>query len=463
MQSRRTFIRNLALAIPAYSFAGVLLSSCGTNEKQLKKSKLKIGVIGAGISGLHAAWLLQNEYGYEVEILEASDKIGGRIQSVHDIFGMGSAELGANEIYGQNHDWYKAVQAQAITKPVSNNSNFFSEGVGYSQADMAQNSDYQSMESRLEQMSQTVGSDISVETYMNQVQVPQKVQFIFKSKSEQMLGTSIDRASILYNSSEGLGKIIETKYKSGISFDEVILRKYQSILPNVLNNTQVTEIDYSGDKVRVTDHLQVTRVYDQIIVTVPLSVLKLTSSQAYGIKFHPSLPESKLRAMDGLGMDSGVRIIVQTNKSFWNNESESLFVNGKIGKYDIVKSDIQNNRYLLAATVHGENADILNNMSESEILRLIQAEWKEQIGEEASKSILKHQVVYWGKTPFIQGSFSYHKVGGSNNSRAELAKTIENKVFFAGEACNTSNNSGTIHGAIETAIETVKSIHRLQS
>lgn len=49
----------------------------------MKKSEYKIHIIGAGVSGLIAAKVLEN-YGYKPTIIEATDKIGGRIKS--DVF-----------------------------------------------------------------------------------------------------------------------------------------------------------------------------------------------------------------------------------------------------------------------------------------------------------------------------------------------------------------------------------------
>ncbi len=46
----------------------------------MKKSAYKINIIGAGVSGLIAAQILEN-YGYHPTILEASNSVGGRVQS----------------------------------------------------------------------------------------------------------------------------------------------------------------------------------------------------------------------------------------------------------------------------------------------------------------------------------------------------------------------------------------------
>lgn len=459
MQSRRTFIRNLALAIPAYSLCSVLLSSCGKQELPGKKGGLKIGIIGAGVSGLHAAWMLKQQYGYDVEILEASDKVGGRIQSMDDLFGMGKVELGASEIFGQGNIWYDTVKRHSSLKTVSEElSSYFIHGDFVSQSSMSSDSDFQSMEQRLSQIcGNSAGSDISVASYMESVQVPQRVQFIFKGKAEQFLGTSVDRASVVGNSEEGLGKLNLDKYSSSLSFEEILRRQYATIYPSIYNNTQVTSIDYTGEKVKVTDAMQVERTYDHLIVTVPLSVLKIKSNQAYGITFKPELPKAKQEAMEMLGMDAGIKIFLKVNYKFWEEGADCVYLSSKIGKFDIIQSDANGN-HILAATVHGENADYLNGFSSDEILDLIKNEWKAHISNKAALSIQSHKVVFWGKEKFVQGSFSYHKVGGSTASRHELARPVDGKIYFAGEACNTSNNSGTIHGAIETAVLAVKQL-----
>lgn len=53
----------------------------------------------------------------------------------------------------------------------------------------------------------------------------------------------------------------------------------------------------------------------------------------------------------------------------------------------------------------------------------------------------------WQSDPFSRGAYSYGKVG-SDGAHSALAAPLENTVFFAGEATDTSGNNGTVHGAI---------------
>ena len=49
-------------------------------RRKIRKDKPKVTIVGAGASGLIAANLL-DKLGFRVTILEASDRVGGRIQT----------------------------------------------------------------------------------------------------------------------------------------------------------------------------------------------------------------------------------------------------------------------------------------------------------------------------------------------------------------------------------------------
>lgn len=462
MQSRRSFIKNIALAIPAMSMASVMLSSCSKKDELPRKTRKRIGIIGAGISGLHAAMLLHENPQFDIEILEAGDRIGGRIHSMDNAFGMGNVELGASEIYGSNNTWFGIVnRSQSAVVALQGAATYVIGETIYSQSQIEKDADFIQMERQLTELKQfQSGADMSIDQFMTNSQVPERVKCIFEGKTEQFIGTTVDRASAVYNRSEGIEKMSEEKYRSGAkSFSNILLDNYAPVLPYVLNNTAVQSIDYTGSKIKVTDSLQVERVYDQLIITVPLSILKLSASQANGISFKPELPSSKREAMDKLGMDAGVRVLLKVNKKFWNNGSSTIYTDGTIGRFEVIKSDDSKSQYVLSASVHGAKAEeTLNNMSEAEIVHMIKNEWKASMSSDVANSIVDSKVIFWSKEAHIQGSFSYHKVGGSTESRAELARPVENRLYFAGEACNTGNNSGTVHGAIDTAQTAVKAI-----
>src|SRR6476661_2046259 len=91
--SRRTFLGWASAAA-----AGISLAPNGFSQRQRKTCV----VIGAGLAGLAAAYKLKNA-GWKVTILEARDRIGGRVFSHNDQQSGLICELGA-EWVGESHE-----------------------------------------------------------------------------------------------------------------------------------------------------------------------------------------------------------------------------------------------------------------------------------------------------------------------------------------------------------------------
>ena len=63
----------------------------------------------------------------------------------------------------------------------------------------------------------------------------------------------------------------------------------------------------------------------------------------------------------------------------------------------------------------------------------------------------------WQSDPFSRGAYSYGRVGADGAQEA-LASPVENTLFFAGEATDTTGHNGTVHGAIASGIRAAHEI-----
>jgi monoamine oxidase len=94
---RRTFLRSLAGVATLPLAKGVHSSAAmpATPESDGRR----VVVLGAGLAGMGAAYNLMNR-GYDVTVLEAQDRPGGRVQTARDEFQYGGhAELGAVRVF----------------------------------------------------------------------------------------------------------------------------------------------------------------------------------------------------------------------------------------------------------------------------------------------------------------------------------------------------------------------------
>ena len=106
---RRRFLEALAAVS-----AAPLASLANAAEARAEDGGRRVVVLGAGLAGLAAAYNLMR-HGYDVIVLEAQDRPGGRVQTVRDGFRRGGhAELGAIRIF-ESHDFTRKYARESET------------------------------------------------------------------------------------------------------------------------------------------------------------------------------------------------------------------------------------------------------------------------------------------------------------------------------------------------------------
>jgi len=93
--------------------AGLLLSSAGLGTSRVRAAsggafaKKRVVIIGAGFAGLTCAYELKSA-GYDVTVIEARNRIGGRVLSFKNDFVPGRVVEGGGELIGSNHPTWVA-------------------------------------------------------------------------------------------------------------------------------------------------------------------------------------------------------------------------------------------------------------------------------------------------------------------------------------------------------------------
>jgi monoamine oxidase len=431
--NRRKFLQQMGYTMPSALALPTLLSSCTKNGKAdddgitpvNKYKDYTVIVIGAGVAGLYAGWYLQ-ERGFKVRILEASDRVGGRVRNLS-----GFADFDINEPALKSESL--AEQFQEFEKTIK----FVEDAPSYS------------------------GADKTVEQVFSTSGISWNMFGVANGLLGNEYGTSNSRLSIkgLAEEDNAWTAGDDSYQLKSMSLLSVFESKFAAVLPMVEKNTQAKKIDYSGDKITVTDQVNNAYQADRVIITVPLTVLKEGD-----IQFVPPLPSTKIDAYTNIGMGGGLKAIFKFSQAFWNGiTSEKL--GAIIGYNEIPELWATNvgrgNTPVLTAFIMGEKGEQVSTIDPLDAKGYLLGHLDNIFGNNlASQNLLQDgfYLVDWGKSPFIRGTYSFPQVGGGLIFRKELASDVDGLLFFAGEATHFKGHSGTVHGALETGIRAVEEI-----
>jgi monoamine oxidase len=458
--NRRSFIRNTLITLPVLSGTSSILSACEENEVNINYDG-KIIIIGAGASGLYAAHLLQKKGAKNIQILEASLSYGGRIKTLSG-FADFPVELGAEEIHGDNNVFYRlAKNAGATFTDEATSDYFFFKNSLKNEQQANIDTDFIAASNLLSTIADYSGNDISVQQHINNLGINAALHPYLNAQIGNEYGTSNQRLSMKgIAEADNLWTAGDEDYPiANKAVLSVLEQNFATILSKIKFDTAITSIDYTTSKIILKDQNNTEYNADKVIVTAPLSILKSNY-----ISFNPVLPDSKMIALNKLGMDAGMKVILKFNNRFWANNLSSVFGNGAVPEYWNTALGRTNGNYsILTAFILGEKAEILSALSETQIKNTILSDLDAIYGGTAASSAFNAiHIQDWTKEPFIKGAYSYPKVGYSG-AREALAEKIGENLFFAGEATAINGHFATVHGALETAersvnelIETIK-------
>lgn len=402
-------------------------------------------IIGAGVAGLCAAdRLIEN--GYEPLVIEAADRVGGRVRALEG-FADVPIELGAEEIHGQDN----AVARLAIEQgadPVHHltiDDIMRLDGNLISLDQAERDPDVKRAFEIIDDLGNYRGENWTVEEFMVRAHFPRRAWHYLDSRLGVEHGTTLDRLAMRGFATYQKGwEARETNYTLKVKylslFDPIISR----VESCVRLNAPVAAIEWSGKpKVRLLSSEELHA--DAIIVTVPLPILRERL-----IHFSPQLPPEKVAAADSIGMDTGMKIILKFKHRFWDERTYFIHTDGFLPQYWTACKGKSEHSHVLTAFVGGTRAEALDSMSVDPVRFAIE-ELDELFGARiASRSFERGLIADWGADPYIQGLYSYPTIRTTEASREALARPLSGKIFFAGEATNTLGASGTVHGAMDT-------------
>ncbi len=309
-------------------------------------------VVGAGISGLYAAYMLKNE-GFSVKVLEAAPTYGGRIKSLTG-FSHSPIELGAEFIHGKYTVLYELLEyfEEELMEIKGKNYVWFKDEL-LSENIAAEDAQIERVFDFLDNSWRYRGLDKTAEEYLANRPFPDSVRQLLEVFAMEY-GTSNDKIgmrSLALNESNWVAGDQHFKLKSPLLS---ILREFlESLDHDIQYNSPVTAIDYQTDEIKVQTEKGESLICKKLICTIPLTMLKKGM-----IKFTPELPTEKKEAIEVLGMDAGVKVFLKFKERFWKKNMWELFGTKSSPLYYNLFPGTQSDENVLVAYMMGKYAEL---------------------------------------------------------------------------------------------------------
>ena len=415
----------------------------------------KILVIGAGIAGLSAARAL-HDAGHRVEVLEARERIGGRIHTSR-VWKDAPMDLGASWINGfQASPLGKLARELGVRTIATDDEN----AIGYRAGRRFTASEYERLAHWRERISEVLESAQQSESDRSlHAAVMEALDWDSLSRDDRRLIELRLNGDFEHEYAGSTPQLSACWWDDDSAFagDDIIFPDGFGALPEHLAKglsirfghiVERIAWDENGVRVDATGH---TLRADRIIVSAPLGVLK-----AGAIEFSPPLPAAKRRAIESLGVGLLNKCFLRFGQPFWPTDVDWIErLPERRGEWT---------QWLNLARASGKS--VLLGFNAAEFARQIEA-WSDTKTVAEAMGALRgmfgevpeprgQQITRWASDPFALGAYSFNAVGADPKVREDLAAPT-GRLHFAGEA-TSRKYFGTTHGAYLTGVRAAREI-----
>jgi monoamine oxidase len=394
-------------------------------------------VVGAGAAGLAAARALADE-GRKVVVLEARDRVGGRVWTSRE-WQDAPMDLGASWIHGgRGNPMTELADRYGLERVPTDWESIALYDRDGRRLSEAERTAFEEHADRLVAGFDRDGRLPRVRTRWDTYR--RAVRYFLWQHFENEFGAGPREVSHRwYSDTVYLGE--QEVFPEG--FDRVFTGLAED-LP-ILFGHEVTEIDHGGRRGVKVSTTRGSFRGDEVVVTVPLGVLK-----AGGLTFSPGLPAAKRRALKRLRMGTLSKTWLRFPHVFWD---EGVLTHGYLGTDDNVWSDwygfsgVVGEPVLLCLNGGPAGRRIEENLSDDEIIDQATGVLRRCFGTRAVPWPDGVQQTRWSTDPYALGSYSFTPVGARPEHRDDLAEPVGRRLFFAGEATHATCHQ-TVHGAL---------------
>ncbi|XP_069129727.1 spermine oxidase-like [Argopecten irradians] len=452
-------------------------------------------IIGAGMAGITAANTLFASGYKDVKILEARNRIGGRIHTVSLGPNQCSVELGAQWIHGGGSN---PVYRVALAHDLLDHNNVHDEfaGVYYNEdgtkvdqslLDMVTAIFKETVEDMVDVSSSDTKSTLTCSQYLTDrmsailAPVPNSQKGdavkIFRSLLnilKEDCGDDLTNLSFRCNGFEDDFRNDDHTLPAG--YENLLRIQMANFEPGAIRfETEVKLIDWSekGDGVDyvvlkcVEKGTEITYTAEHVISTIPLGVLKKKHKQL----FSPALPATKVSLIDKLGFGKVNKILLYYEQPFWTKGNGGIkLVWDEVPKGDKGETSWERDIFafkemkhignVLIAWIYGDSAERIEAVDEIRVGDVCTQVLRKFLNDDKIPRPSSVRTSKWCTDPYTLGAYTFVPSCCHYNDVGRFAKPLlrtsgKPVILFAGESTD-KESYGSVHGAMVTGMREAK-------
>jgi len=415
---------------------------------------IDVAIVGAGVAGLAAAAALKAS-GHRVLVLEARDRIGGRVLTHRDGRLPVPIELGAEFIHGEAKRTRQLLREATKAAIDLRGDQWHAEGGKLRPAD------------EWDRIARVLGrvdrrsKDLAFSEFLERHVSGKRLAADRRAAARFVQGfqaADLDQVSTKSAAPEDL----ESAFRIGrvvSGYDIVPHWLARDLGEHIRLETDVVEVRWQPGQVELTARTSsggLERIQARAaVLTFPIGVLEASRRTQNGLRIDP-FPSSVSKSLDRLAMGRATRLVVWFHEFPWSSRlpkgadaNRTGFVHLPRGPFIVWWTAYPLEVPLAVAWCGGPSSTDHSGRARTEVEGLAFSSLALHLGISRRRVTSRVRASWWHDwtaDPFTRGAYSYVRVNGTGAAK-DLAKPVQSTLFFSGEATDTEA-PGTVEGAL---------------
>ena len=202
------------------------------------------------------------------------------------------------------------------------------------------------------------------------------------------------------------------------------------------------------------------------VVTLPLGVLQARRGQRGAVRFEPAL-RARQKLLSRMHMGHVIRLTLRFTAHAWRALLPEILRRSR-GGFGFIHSRVEgvpvwwalSSEPILTGWAGGPDARELANRSKCGIFEKALSSLAEVFGVPKTRlggAVIDYATHNWSRDPFSRGAYSFI-AAGQDDASEKLRQPIADTLFFAGEATADGAETGTVHGALASGMRAAKEV-----